>query len=823
MKTPLLPPNSIKVILHSLLIVTTFLVCVLTSNSSHAQLSCQSFILDLNQRPDGIISVADINLNSTHQDLRVSRNQFTCAERGVHPIYLIGTDSLGNIDSCLAQVRVVGAQLNMLATSGEDNLILSNVVFENDFEDPFTTNFRNCSPDFAQNLVSELFGDIFDQEWTVETMQINGPAGQYSDPQGIGGDYCLGMLGRIQDDKIAFTINRKQLDIINLRLDVSAIDVPRCGGPFGVDVPKFNFKLYDTPSGVWDFNNRGALLDEKEAEGNSPGSSPYTFNWAELNLQFDAAAATSNHVTILIDQIFQSGYAALDNFIISSSTDSNKFNNELRVLEGNTARITGVVNKAALNNASISSDFGTASLDVSNGTWSWEYDSKDGPDESTQVTVSIQSDCGSESFVFDLIVENVAPSISVVNQSADCDSLYMNGSFSDPGEDVVSILVSEGIVRYQEAQNGGWIWSAADIPSDSVTFIAYDSDGDSSKYTFALPVFNPDALQLSANITSGCAENSGAIVLDISGGCAPYRVAWSDGESGKDRSNLATGAYVLRILDASGQELDTSFTITTGSPFELESSADASVYLGYEPQECAQLWVKPLGGIAPYTYEWSNGATTAEINACPSEASSYTVKVTDALGCSAESKIKVCVNDVRVSHRGRIIPGKVYMTYKYTRRNRRGRTRTYSRTIIVRESQVAHYLSKGSTLGKKGMELCDPSDVVDEDDDENDNPTTEPEASLNYSCAYPNPFRDRFMLAISVKESGSASIEIYNMRSGLVSKQDVELSSNCKNYFVLGEDLGGNEYYIVKIVTQEKVLHHRMYKYGDSCRSHRRR
>ena len=68
--------------------------------------------------------------------------------------------------------------LDMEVVEGHESLILSNVLFNNDFENPFHTNFVNCSPDFAQNLVSSLYGDIFDQQWTVETMQINGPQNQ---------------------------------------------------------------------------------------------------------------------------------------------------------------------------------------------------------------------------------------------------------------------------------------------------------------------------------------------------------------------------------------------------------------------------------------------------------------------------------------------------------------------------------------------------------------------------------------------------------------------------------------------------------------------
>jgi hypothetical protein len=39
------------------------------------------------------------------------------------------------------------------------------------------------------------------------------------------------------------------------------------------------------------------------------------------------------------------------------------------------------------------------------------------------------------------------------------------------------------------------------------------------------------------------------------------------------------------------------------------------------------------GGVLPYTYQWSNGATTKKQTVCPTATTTYTLIVKDANGC----------------------------------------------------------------------------------------------------------------------------------------------------------------------------------------------
>ncbi|TXC81375.1 T9SS type A sorting domain-containing protein [Luteibaculum oceani] len=610
---------------------------------------CRNVEIELNEYGVAYITATMVDNgsydNTVLADLELDITQFDCADLGENQVTLTATDSAGNQASCYATVTVTEFDLGMLVKEGFEILVRSNLVYENDFENPAHTNFRNCAPDFAQNLVRDLYGDGFDQMWTVETMQINGPEGQYSDPQGLGGNYCLGMLSTVQDDKIAFTFDRKDLDYVNLNMIVSAIDVPRCGGPFGVNVPKFNFKLYDTPSQTWDFGNPGRLLDEGEAEGTVPGADPYTFNWSEIDVDLDASTATNGFVTLLIDQLNSSGYAAIDNLSLSSSTDSNKFVNQLFVDEADTAWLQGTFTPGAAGDAVITASMGVAAIDNAAGEWSWYYVSNDGPDNSTDVTVSISAGCSTEDFNFELIVRDVAP-VPTVNSDTVFQDICVyatnSGTFSDVGLDVVTISASSGQVTQDNDSAGNWFWTATEYYEalTQVTITATDEDGLDSTITFMVDVapwtLNPSC----ENVTITLGEN-GLATLN------PAQL-WSDypacmiaeatlSQSQFDCGDVGEHNITLYLTDIYGNS-DSCSSVVNVEQTPLVITGEVSEY-GSGNVSCfgasdGFIDATVDGGCGNYTYLWSNGATTQDLNNIP--AGTYTLRVIDGTGASAE-------------------------------------------------------------------------------------------------------------------------------------------------------------------------------------------
>ncbi|MBI2269360.1 MAG: hypothetical protein HYU69_03285 [Bacteroidetes bacterium] len=62
------------------------------------------------------------------------------------------------------------------------------------------------------------------------------------------------------------------------------------------------------------------------------------------------------------------------------------------------------------------------------------------------------------------------------------------------------------------------------------------------------------------------------------------------------------------------------------------------------PGFCANVTSNAIGGVAPYTYSWSNGATTQNVNTCPVSTTIYTVTIRDATGETATSTAAITVN-----------------------------------------------------------------------------------------------------------------------------------------------------------------------------------
>ncbi len=204
------------------------------------------------------------------------------------------------------------------------------ILYDQNFENP--NGFNNDAGDVDQNTVNNLYGNqpigfSFVQTYTVETLLVTGNQAfgtGYSDPQGKAGNYSLGMLEKVQNDLLGLSFNLEDNDYLNLRLDISSIDLSVFGGPFinvNNNIPKFKFTLLDDPTVSKQFNS-GTILYEQTISGTV--SNPSVFDWTEVELALDATGNTNGNVMLQIDLV-EGGYAALDNFLIVSSENPNDF------------------------------------------------------------------------------------------------------------------------------------------------------------------------------------------------------------------------------------------------------------------------------------------------------------------------------------------------------------------------------------------------------------------------------------------------------------------------------------------------------------------
>ncbi len=125
--------------------------------------------------------------------------------------------------------------------------------------------------------------------------------------------------------------------------------------------------------------------------------------------------------------------------------------------------------------------------------------------------------------------------------------------------------------------------------------------------------------------------SSGKIVLTPTVGNAPYNYQWSNaGGSGNINQNIPAGVYSVTITDATNCTTDTS-TIVNQPPSMI-------INFDMQPASCeisadGILTAIPLGGTAPFQYNWNNNANAATINGLNPGA--YSVTVTDVNNCTA--------------------------------------------------------------------------------------------------------------------------------------------------------------------------------------------
>ncbi|MEI6882020.1 MAG: PKD domain-containing protein, partial [Bacteroidota bacterium] len=203
------------------------------------------------------------------------------------------------------------------------------------------------------------------------------------------------------------------------------------------------------------------------------------------------------------------------------------------------------------------------------------------------------------------------------------------------GTGSASVSVSGGTAPYSYLwTNGSTSTVASNLSNGSHSVTITDSRG--CIITRSVTITQPTALSGSiskTNVTCNGLSN-GSAIASISGGTSPYSYAWSNGASLATASNLAAGNYTLTVTDANGCSLSLSTSIT--QPTLLTASATAT------PATClptGSASATAAGGTSPYTYVWSNSATSSTVNGLSS--GTFTVTVSDANLCSASASVTV--------------------------------------------------------------------------------------------------------------------------------------------------------------------------------------
>ena len=134
-----------------------------------------------------------------------------------------------------------------------------------------------------------------------------------------------------------------------------------------------------------------------------------------------------------------------------------------------------------------------------------------------------------------------------------------------------------------------------------------------------------------------CATAATAIaVVDTSSGTAPFTYTWSSGQSNAAITNLSTGTFQVTVTDANG--CTGLGAVTVSAPPGLSASANATDVTCFGNTDASAI-ASVSGGLAPFSFLWSNGDTTANLSNLP--AGTYQLTVTDANACSGIAVVAI--------------------------------------------------------------------------------------------------------------------------------------------------------------------------------------
>ena len=142
-------------------------------------------------------------------------------------------------------------------------------------------------------------------------------------------------------------------------------------------------------------------------------------------------------------------------------------------------------------------------------------------------------------------------------------------------------------------------------------------------------ITEPLGMTLGSFVTQAtCGASNGAINITVNGNSPPFTYHWSNGALTEDISGLPSGSYSVTVTDGNSCTKTSSFVLTNVSSINI-SKVITDVHCNGNNTGAINLTTS--GGTSPYTFLWSNAATTEDIVNVP--AGNYTITITDNAGC----------------------------------------------------------------------------------------------------------------------------------------------------------------------------------------------
>ncbi len=347
------------------------------------------------------------------------------------------------------------------------------------------------------------------------------------------------------------------------------------------------------------------------ATGNG-GAAPYTYLWSNGNTGNNATGLAAGNYSVTTTDA--TGCTAVQSFTV----------NQPNALTATTTIAPFTCNATT----------GAASVTVTGGTIPYAYLWSNGATTAAvtglangnySVTITDFNGC--------TITRNVSINVPIaLTGSIAATNITCNGVSNGS----LSASVSGGTAPYAYLwSNGATTATISNLNTGNYTLVITDANGCAINRSSSIT--SPTALLATTSVLpASCLPNSGGASVTVSGGTSPYSYLWSSGATTANATGLSNGNYTVTTTDALGCSIVSNVTINQPAPI-LVSIAGTNVSCNGGANGAATATVS--GGTLPYTYNWTNSSTSASITALVS--GNYTVTVSDAAGCSANSSILI--------------------------------------------------------------------------------------------------------------------------------------------------------------------------------------
>ena len=287
---------------------------------------------------------------------------------------------------------------------------------------------------------------------------------------------------------------------------------------------------------------------------------------------------------------------------------------------------------------------GEIHLTISGGTAPYEYSIDNGVTYQSQnyfdnlsagaysIIVKDENDCLLNSPLYD-----ISEPISKVTAGLTAPNLLC---YANTG--TIILTVNGGTPSYTYSWSNGTTnqnLNSASAGSYSVTIL----DANGCDTTVSITVTSPPLLTSSiiGNDLLCFQDNSGTIDLTVGGGISSlYTYVWTGPGSYTntiaDPQNLAAGTYNVTVTDANGCIITQSITLTEP---DLLAVSSAETHVDCFGNSTGEIDITVNGGTSPFSYAWSNLATSEDLLNLP--AGNYDVTITDVNNCNVPASITI--------------------------------------------------------------------------------------------------------------------------------------------------------------------------------------